>query len=103
MLHVELAHLKEVYANYRKPPDCAESISQWRDSNSGYKKNGSKKVELLTSVIQDATCNKQKVRMHLDDLLHGRVIGRQYCESIHMKYPYCLNSHFKALLMVTRL
>ncbi|GFU53804.1 acyl-CoA synthetase family member 2, mitochondrial [Trichonephila clavipes] len=45
-------HLEEEYANYRKPPDGADSTSQRRE------------------------CKRGK---HLDDFLRGRIIGRLEC------------------------
>ncbi|GFV23892.1 acyl-CoA synthetase family member 2, mitochondrial [Trichonephila clavipes] len=56
-----ITHLEEEYANYRKPPDGADSTSQKRES---------------------FQCNNRIVmaqRKHLDDFLRGRIIGRLEC------------------------
>ncbi|GFW97124.1 transposable element Tcb1 transposase [Trichonephila clavipes] len=75
-------HLEE-YANYRKPPDGADSTSQYDESvREGYIRNGGKEVKLFTSALKAFQCNNCIVmakRKHLDDFLRGRIIGRLEC------------------------
>ncbi|GFV06294.1 HTH_Tnp_Tc3_2 domain-containing protein [Trichonephila clavipes] len=45
----------------------------------GYIRNGGKEVNLFTSALKAFQCNNYIVmaqRKHLDDFLHGRIIGR---------------------------
>ncbi|GFU96443.1 acyl-CoA synthetase family member 2, mitochondrial [Trichonephila clavipes] len=78
-------HLEEQYANYRKPPDGADSTSKGREyirNGEGYIRNGGKEVKLFTSALKAFQCNNRIVmaqRKHLDDFLRGRVIGRLEC------------------------
>ncbi|GFU38325.1 HTH_Tnp_Tc3_2 domain-containing protein [Trichonephila clavipes] len=47
-----------------------------------YIRNGGKEVKLSTSALKVFQCNNRIVmaqRKHLDDLLRGRIIGRQEC------------------------
>ncbi|GFS97353.1 HTH_Tnp_Tc3_2 domain-containing protein [Trichonephila clavipes] len=76
-------HLEEEYANYRKPPDDAESTSHNDESvREGYIRNGGKEVKLFTSALKAFQCNNRIVmaqRKHLDDFLRGRIIERLEC------------------------
>ncbi|GFV04202.1 transposable element Tcb1 transposase [Trichonephila clavipes] len=48
----------------------------------GYIRNGGKKVKLFTGALKAFQCNNRIVkaqRKHLDDFLHGRIIGRLEC------------------------
>ncbi|GBL99916.1 hypothetical protein AVEN_19417-1 [Araneus ventricosus] len=48
----------------------------------GYIRNGGKEVKLFTSALKAFQCNNHIVmaqRKHLDDFLHGRIIGRLEC------------------------
>ncbi|GFW18575.1 uncharacterized protein TNCV_1222361 [Trichonephila clavipes] len=48
----------------------------------GYIRNGGKEVKLFTSALKAFQCNNRIVmaqRKHLDDFLHGRIIGRLEC------------------------
>ncbi|GFT43489.1 uncharacterized protein TNCV_815341 [Trichonephila clavipes] len=48
----------------------------------GYIRNGGQEVKLFTSALKAFQCNNRKVmaqRKHLDDFLHGRIIGRLEC------------------------
>ncbi|GFX23523.1 transposable element Tcb2 transposase [Trichonephila clavipes] len=47
-----------------------------------YVRNGGKEVKLFTSTLKAFQCNNRIVmaqRKHLDDFLHGRIIGRLEC------------------------
>ncbi|GFW59234.1 uncharacterized protein TNCV_2781651 [Trichonephila clavipes] len=48
----------------------------------GYIRNGGKEVKLFTRALKDFQCNNRIViaqRKHLNDFLHGRIIGRLEC------------------------
>ncbi|GBM09415.1 hypothetical protein AVEN_184112-1 [Araneus ventricosus] len=48
----------------------------------GYIRNGGREVKLFTSALKAFQCNNRIVmaqRKHLDDFLHGRIIGRLEC------------------------
>ncbi|GFV18990.1 transposable element Tcb1 transposase [Trichonephila clavipes] len=75
-------HLEEEYANYRKPPDCADSNHNDESVREGYIRNSGKEVKLFTSALKAFQCNNRIVkvqRKHSDDFLRGRIIGRLEC------------------------
>ncbi|GFX32303.1 HTH_Tnp_Tc3_2 domain-containing protein [Trichonephila clavipes] len=48
----------------------------------GYIRNGGKEVKLFTRALKASQCNNRIVvaqRNHLDEFLHGRIIGRLEC------------------------
>ncbi|GFX56022.1 transposable element Tcb1 transposase [Trichonephila clavipes] len=54
----------------------------------GYISNGGKEVKLFTSALKAFQCNNHIVmaqRKHLDDFLHGRIIGRLECGRTQLK------------------
>ncbi|GFW53824.1 uncharacterized protein TNCV_3939181 [Trichonephila clavipes] len=54
----------------------------------GYIRNGSEEVKLFTSALKTFQCNNRIVmaqRKHLDDFLHGRIIGRLVCGRTQME------------------
>ncbi|GFS74122.1 uncharacterized protein TNCV_3280781 [Trichonephila clavipes] len=54
----------------------------------GYIRNGGKEVKLFTSALKAFQCNNHIVmaqRKHLDDFLHGRIIGRLECGRTQLK------------------
>ncbi|GFV59863.1 transposable element Tcb1 transposase [Trichonephila clavipes] len=61
----------------------ARIVSHNEDSvREGYIRNGGKEVKLFTSALKAFQCNDRIVmaqRKHLDDFLHGRIIGQLEC------------------------
>ncbi|GFX57943.1 HTH_Tnp_Tc3_2 domain-containing protein [Trichonephila clavipes] len=56
----------------------------------GYRRNGGKEVKLFTSALKAFQCNNRIVmaqRKHLDDFLHGRIIGRLECGPTQLSPP----------------
>ncbi|GFX34029.1 uncharacterized protein TNCV_912301 [Trichonephila clavipes] len=54
----------------------------------GYIRNGCREVNLFTSALKAFQCSNRIVmaqRKHLDDFLHGRIIGRLECGRIQLE------------------
>ncbi|GFU86494.1 transposable element Tcb1 transposase [Trichonephila clavipes] len=54
----------------------------------GYIRNSGKEVKLFTSALKAFQCNNRIVmaqRMHLDDFLRGRIVGRLVCQRTQLE------------------
>ncbi|GFU79917.1 transposable element Tcb1 transposase [Trichonephila clavipes] len=59
----------------------------------GYIRNGGKEVKLFTSALKAFQCNNRIVmaqRKHLDDFLHGGIIGRMECRRTQLEVSKAL-------------
>ncbi|GFV62509.1 acyl-CoA synthetase family member 2, mitochondrial [Trichonephila clavipes] len=81
-------HLEEEYANYRKPPDGADSTSQGRECERGVYMEWWQRSKIVLKRFKNLQCNNRILmaqRKHLNDFLRGRIIGRLECRSTQLK------------------